>query len=165
MQHSPANSELTVSLSSAGGWFFGVRNTSDNTRLFAGPSNSAFGLTEDTAIGAGFADSGSNQAAVETDATFGDGSLHRVVINKSQGTSASDIGIWIDGSNVSQSIARDQGVADNFSNFDVDVPFMAYNSQGSVTAYQDLVMDEPIIFDSVLSEQQIQDDYDRQPWS
>lgn len=105
-------------------------------------------------------DDGGNDLHVGTDNRYDDGSPHRVVFNKT-GNTASDLEIWVDGTDVAQSVYRDEswGTVSDFSN---PVPlFCRYNS-----GYQDFVdatLDDPCVFGSSLTQSEIES-YDT-PWT
>lgn len=88
---------------------------------------------------------------------------HRIVLNKT-GNTGSAIEIYIDGTSVSTTIADDQNPT-NFSDFVRPVTLFARNNGGSINANYEGVLDDVLIYDSDLTDQEIQDDYDRQPWT
>ena len=92
-----------------------------------------------------------------------DGSPHRVVVNKT-GTAGTEYEIWFDGSEQSVTVVQDNGPS-SFSDFQYALTYFGRNVRGSIDKHLNGVVDNPLVFNSSLSSQQISNDYDRQPWS
>lgn len=130
----------------------------DNTRLHVGLNQFSSSGQPEIQI----RDSNSNNVAVNATETVNDGSPHRVLYNVPDRNPA-NWEIWIDKTEVSTSTVVDEG-GTNFPDFDVDVPFLAYNKGGSLERYSPATIDDIIVADDTLTNSEIQDDYDRQPW-
>lgn len=151
----------TIQTTDTNAYLCGVINSGDSTefRIDIGRNGS---LPSDV-LGVVISDSNGNSLYPYTDNAYNDGNKHRVVINKT-GNTTSDVRIWIDGTDVSQSINRDQSFS-NPSDFDVNWTTHALNNGGSVGTHLDVTIDDMIFADNSWTSTEIQDDFDRQPWS
>jgi hypothetical protein len=105
-------------------------------------------------------DGSGNDLHVGTDNRYDDGNPHRVVFNKT-GNTASDLEIWVDGTNVSQTVYRDNSWGD-VSDFSNAMPFLCrYNS--GFQDFVDATLDDPCVFDKSLTKSEIES-Y-QSPWS
>ncbi len=105
-------------------------------------------------------DDSGNILWVSTDNTFDDGAPHRVVLNKT-GNTASNLEIWVDGSQQPVTVEDDQ----NFSSpadFQHPLTFCAYNSNGSLERYSAAIADDICFFDDSLTDSEA-GSYDS-PW-
>jgi hypothetical protein len=137
--------------------FVGGDDKDVNTR-FALRNGNFFGSPADS-LTLDIQNENNNNIAVATDSTFADGNKHRVVVN-GDGTDASNIQIAVDGSFVNVSSYANGTLNDSYQDL-AQSGFGNLGQGGSVVS----TMDDYIIYDSHLSSEQVQDDYDRQPWS
>jgi len=112
-----------------------------------------------------FTDDTSTSLFVETDSGgyIDDQNPHRVVVQKT-GNFASDCEIWVDGDEKAASNLTGDNQMDTFTGLEFDPVFFANNDSGSVTSYTAFTMDFPKIVDDALTQTEIQDDYNAQPW-
>jgi len=103
-----------------------------------------------------------NNIISNTASTYNDGNKHRVVLNKT-GNTASDLEIYVD-TNQDSEVNTDQDFG-NVGDFTLSLYFFARNLDGSADGHLDTDLDGVIIYDSPLTADQIQNDYDRQPWT
>jgi hypothetical protein len=103
----------------------GVSNNNENTYLVIGSGfNSNTGELEFTVR-----DESQNEISVSTDNTYDDGTWHHVVMNK-VGNSASDLEIYVDGSQASTSVLS-SGTLSDPSDFNVNNFVGAWNAAGT----------------------------------
>lgn len=114
-------------------------------------------------LGLTLQDDNGNTDVATTNSTFNDGSKHRLVINVPD-SSASNFEFYVDNSSKATTVQSSEG-ASSFSDFSGPVYIHVENDSGSLNNPHKGKLDDVIIFDSTLSSQEIQDDYDRQPWS
>ena len=98
---------------------------------------------------------------VATTDRYDDGTRHRVVINKT-GNDANDVRIWVDNSDVDQTVSADDNPT-NYSNFSEEVWFHGRSGDGRID-YEG-VIDNVVVYDSSLSNSEIEKDYNAQPWT
>jgi hypothetical protein len=109
-------------------------------------------------------DEDQNEISITTDDRFDDGSQYRFIFNKTS-NNESGLEIWANASEESTSDFRTESFS-NPANFNNPVYFQAYSKAGEGDLSNvDCIIDDIIIFDDALAPTQIQDDYDRQPWS
>lgn len=108
-------------------------------------------------------DGNSNTEAINTDDnTFDDGSKYRCVFQTGDATADSHE-IWINGSQENTSIGASQG-GSTYADFSNSIFMFAYNDKGSTNSYISATIDNVIITDRKLTQSEIQDDYNNQPW-
>lgn len=112
-----------------------------------------------------YVDDGGDALRIDSTAPTFDGNPHRYVFNKTA-NNAAGMEIHEDASQLSDTDGADQAF-DNPSDFDAQPISLLreLNSGGFDTEYLNATIDDVIFYDSDLTSQQIQDDYDRQPWS
>jgi len=104
-------------------------------------------------------DNDDNRIEVETEAGFMDGEPHRCVINI-KGENASDpIDIWIDGDLQNLDYEVYDGNLGNVENVSGTVYFFWGNDDP-----KDSILDNVIVTDEPLTDDEIEDDYESQPW-
>lgn len=115
-----------------------------------------------------YSGSDGDRQLVETGSAVLDGSKHRIVCQRT-GVTASDMEIWVDGSEVSTSIAFEEGDGFNgsFSSTRMDPYAIARKSDGSASDFVQTAIDNALFGElgTILSASEIQDDYSNQPWS
>jgi len=116
----------------------------------------------DGSIGFFLADDSGNQSRAGTDSTFNDGTNHRVVVQKASNGNANDFEFFVDTNSESFTVQGNDISSDNFSNLGANLKF---GDRGDDNSRYDGLLDDVIITDSKLSSSEIQDDFDRQPWS
>jgi len=111
-------------------------------------------------------DDNKNNETVRTDVTVNDGNERRVVLRKEAGTDASVMEINVDGDpNTSNTISFSQG-AGSFRDFNIGLFSHALNENGSPTDRGNQTIDDLIIDEGTYwTAQQVQDDFNRQPYS
>jgi hypothetical protein len=152
----------------SGGAVLGAQSSSDGSGGTAGDATTIRNnAIDDTTLDFNMTDQGNDTLNVETsslDSNFSDGNKHRYVYNKTS-NSASGLEIWQDTAQQSMTTNKDQAF-DNPIDFDmnpVQLGRMQFNG-GYDTDYLDVNVDDPIIYSDSLSRNQIQDDYNLQPW-
>jgi hypothetical protein len=108
-------------------------------------------------------DGGADAIDVTGSTNVADGSKYRIVFNKTA-NSASGLEIYVNASQDSTTTNADEAF-DNTDDFNVNYPFCAHNAGGSITDHSDIALDDYIIANDSLTSSEIQNDYDRQPWS
>jgi hypothetical protein len=98
---------------------------------------------------------------IETDATYNDGSSHRVYF-ETDGVDETGMDIWVDGTDVATTVVS-TGSFSGFRDFDDAVYFFARNNDGSTDRYYDGILDDVCVFDAELTQTQIQS-YN-EPWA
>lgn len=109
-------------------------------------------------------DSDGNTYRVGSDVQPTDGTKHRVVINKTANT-GDGVTVYDDTTAASNHVV---GVDEGFTNpgdFDYPVSIFGWNNRGSVLDIPDSVIDDVVIYGSSLTSDEIQQDYDAQPWT
>jgi hypothetical protein len=151
---------LTVESSSFGNRIMELR--------YGGNNNARWDLhaESDGSLGFILTDDGDNMLDVETSNSFDDGSKHRVVYNKTA-NSASGLEIWVDGTNENVNVGSDQNYGSGaLPDFDKAVQFFATHGwDDSTFNHFQGTLDNIILCDDSLTSTEIQNDYDRQPWS
>jgi len=105
------------------------------------------------------------RATVHSDTDITDGTRRRVTLNFPNGCGdPSSWEIWFNGSEDGTTV-ESSGSPSPSSDFNREFVYFAYNNLGSISNHLNAVMDSWIWHDDNLSSQEIQDDYDRQPWS
>lgn len=158
---------------SVGGVYFTVE-VSNDTGMWMSSENSGNGLFW-TRTSGGFGastgqilwyiqDSDSQLNRIYTDsARFNDGGPYRVCLTW-DGTSASDMEIWVNGSQENTVVDNDDGWTSGLT-FDQPVTGLARNDSGSISENVNAFMDNVIPCDDYQTESTITDDYNNQPWS
>lgn len=91
---------------------------------------------------------------VTTDATFGSG-IHRVVVNIT-GSGATDVDFWVDQSEESITVNRDDGGANDFGTLSEPMSLFAFNRDGDNEQFLDGILDDVCLFDEQLTGTEIQ---------
>jgi hypothetical protein len=138
--------------------FLGVSNSGDDTFLLVHMGTSV----SNGSPGLFLRDMGGGNVNFATDSVFSDGSKKRLVLNKIT-NDPNNWEIHINGSEVPASVERDQGFS-NPTDFDAPVYHFARNESGVDRPFEG-ELDDVILANESLSSTEIQDDYDRQPWS
>lgn len=155
---SPSNSQLLFGQSSSDG-SGGISGDATTLGLVA---------NSDTDMEFRLKDQDKDKIKVETsslDSTFSDGNFHRYLFNKTS-NSASGLEIYQDGVQQATS-GSSSGTFNNVINFDLNgVQLLRQQFNGGFTTDPIAgTVDNIIIYDSALSQAEIQDDFDLQPWS
>jgi len=100
---------------------------------------------------------------IKSDNGYADGNKHRVFIQRS-GPESSDIELYVDGSSAPFTISSDQGPLDLTNNFS-STPFKFFDYLNSGFNHFSGILDDAIVYDSLLSAGEVTDDFDAQPWS
>ena len=156
---------------------FTFKTTDDEVYLFGarddvegGATGFQVGLGRGTGgVGSGeleffISDTNDDRLVISTDSAFNDGNKHRGAFVK-RGNSASDLEIWIDGSEVSTTTHDDTGLTTTHNFSGLVASHARGRGDGSVNSPADSVIDNPIPCGSDLTSSEIQDDHERQPWS
>jgi len=106
---------------------------------------------------------GSTLFEYATSGPLDDGNKHRVIVNKN-GNTAGDIEFYDNTTQLSTTNITDGGFSSTGS-FTNDFFLLGASQDGSLDSPMGATLDDIIIFSDSLISQQIQDDYDRQPWS
>lgn len=104
---------------------------------------------------------GNNWEIDAGDVNLNDGEPHRVVFNIIDITNG-DGEVWVDGTDVTDSV--DSGINDTFASFENPFLTLAWYDQTAPADHSDAIVDDIMICDSDVSEAEIADDYQRQPW-
>jgi len=130
----------------------------------SGSSAYPFFFTTQSALEWTVTDDNGNFQSVNADWTpLFDGNPHRVVIRQS-GLGGSNVDIFYDGSSQSTTVRNDD-IATSVSDLAYEWYNFARNNNGSAGGFSDVILDDVILFDAELSNSEITDDYNRQPWS
>lgn len=108
-------------------------------------------------------DSPSSGQRLATTTEINDGQPHRVVFT-SDGPFADDCMFYVDGE-PGISSERNGDVDNGSGDLTVDFAMFGSNRDGSVSLEMDGILDEWIFFDDELTDSEVDDDYQRQPWS
>lgn len=90
-----------------------------------------------------------------------DGNKYRVLWNK-KGADATDWELWVNGSEVSV-VDQADGATDTID-FNGSFSFWARNDGGTIDQHINAALDNIILFDDSVSESDVQNDYEEQPW-
>lgn len=92
-----------------------------------------------------------------------DGRKYRIVFSKSDGNTASDVDIWINGNKEPVETDLNQGPT-NPSNFNSSLALFAMDNNG-LSSHFEGILDNIMVYSRDLTEEEIKEDYRRQPWS
>jgi hypothetical protein len=107
-------------------------------------------------------DGNSNTEAINTDSTgFADGTRRRIVCQTGDAT-ANTHEIWVNGSQVPTSVTSSQG-GSSYVDFSNSIYMFAVN-EGGDSANISATIDNPDVTNRKLTQSEIQDDYNNQPW-
>ena len=139
---------------------FGTRNDNNNTRfnVSVGRFDSGSGQLEVM-----IQDEGTETLTVYTNNIFNDGDRYRVCVNKTA-NSASGIEIWVNASEESVNTGRDENFASPI-NYQYPMALFAENIEGSVGDHMNANLDNIIVTDDSITDSDIGNDYNAQPWS
>ena len=151
---------LTVKTTDGSNKFFGG-NTTDTMTLTMGTQG--FGSTSDDNVSVLVSDDNGDLIIIENDNDVNDDNEYRVVFNKIS-NSASDWEIWTNGTEDNVTVERDEGLS-SFVNFTEPFSLFAQNDDGSTDRPIDAIMDNFTVYEDSLTSQEIEDDYNNQPWS
>jgi len=98
-----------------------------------------------------------------TDDRFDNGNTYRTVMNKKT-NDASNWQIWVNGTQQSITLSRDN-FSGNVADFNQNLYSHAENDSGTDTSHYPGILDDLIFTDDSLTQAEIEEDYQRQPWS
>jgi len=140
---------------------FAVRNTDGTQRFRVSIGHFQAGVGE---IGFDIVDPSNTGPGIYTNSSFADGDKHRLVINKTS-NDTSGLQIWID--EVQQSTSSYSFSSNGYSSpndFDRSVYMFAINSGFTDRSFSG-ILDNVIVINDSLTQTEIEEDYENQPWS
>jgi len=142
------------------GWVMGMQN--DATDFDTGDQTHFSVRNDDGQIRWEISDEDNEIGRARHESDINDNEPHRVVINKS-GNTHNDVLIYID--TIEDTSVFNTSSWDTFNNFEFDFPFFAFIDDDGLDRYGNFILDDILIFNDSLTSTEIQDDFDRQPWS
>lgn len=107
-------------------------------------------------------DENNSQFQAYSNDSVNDGNKYRVVVTKGS-NNASDIRLWINGSEAVKNVPTDQGL-NSYQEWNQDFYFFCQNDEGSPRSEYTGILDNPAIYSTELTEEEVLDDYNEQPW-
>ena len=136
-------------------------NDDDFTKFFVRTA-SGEGATDDR-LNFIISDTGNDRIGVNSDTDITDGGEYVAILNKSQGTSASDMEIYFKPDEDASEVAIDESFG-TASNFEFDMTYFARNLRGDIDSHADATMTDIRWFSSPLDLSEREQVFDQYNW-